>query len=79
MRKTQITKSNINNLIAQNEFVNKVIDMNKYLMSLIIIDTNGRNKDDNYESDTYISERIKFFIEFLSKNYNSFKLEYNFI
>ena len=77
--KTQITKSNINNLIAQNEFVNKVIDMNKYLMSLIIIDTNGRNKDDNYESDTYISERIKFFIEFLSKNYNSFKLEYNFI
>ena len=76
--KTQITKSNINNLIAQNEFINKVLDMNKYLEPLIIIDINGRNKDDNYESDTYISERIKTFVEFLNKNYyNSFKYIYN--
>ena len=76
--KTQITKSNINNLIAQNTFINKVLDMNKYLEALIIIDINGRNKDDNNESDTYISERIKTFVEFLNKNsYNSFKYIYN--
>ena len=76
--KTQITKSNINNLIADNEFINKILKMNKYLEPLLIIDIYGRNKDCNYESDTYISEKIKTFIEFLNKNYyNLFKYAYN--
>ena len=76
--KTQITKSNINNLIADNEFINKILKMNKYLEPLLIIDIYGRNKDCNYDSDTYISAKIKTFIEFLNKNYyNLFKYAYN--
>jgi len=71
--KEQISKSNI-----ENDFINKVLDINKYLEPLLVIDFYARNKDDNFESDTYISEKIKTFFKFLNKNYyNLFKYAYN--
>ena len=76
--KEEITKNNIDNLLAQNAYIKKVFDANEYYEALIDADFVVRDKTDVNETDTYISERIKTILEFLDKNYcNSLKYIYN--
>jgi hypothetical protein len=76
--KTEITKSNIKDLLTQNTYIKKIFDANECYGALINADFEVRNRTDVNETDTYISERIKTIYEFLDKNYyNSFKYKYN--
>ena len=74
----KITKSNINVLLSQNEYINKILKMNKFYEDLMITDIMVRDMDDVNVTDTYINQRIKILFEFLDNNcYNSLKYLYN--
>ena len=74
----KLTKSNINVLLSQNEYINKILKMNKFYEALIVTDIKVRENDDINISDTYINQRIKILFEFLDNNcYNTLKYVYN--
>ena len=76
--KTEITESNIDDLLTENIYVKKVFVMYKFCEALIVVDYRLKIKADNYFNPNFIEERTKLIFEFLDKNgYNYSKYLYN--
>ena len=75
--KTPITEDNIDSLLKENIYVQKIFEKNHFYKALIATDYRLKTLNDNYLNDFYVLQRTKVLTEFFYKNYHYLKYPYN--